>query len=344
MRYIIRAAAAILLGTVLGLIICELALVLLLPSPLRYYYPQPLHLPDQQLGWVMVPNQHSYTIDKPVATNSQGFRSPAVTVQRNPSSLRVICLGDSQTFGNGVAQDATYPARLQSHLSIQAPQGPVEVINAGVQGYNIQQEVDLLERIAPVLRPDFATIGFYINDIDEVLRSIALTLKEGEFQRAGFRGFVPYRLIYALKRSRLVTLVYWRYRALKWNAKGNPLKEVLLGNTPRRYERSWELIEEALRRAQWVAAAHRFRLIVLPIPYGDEFLADYANEEYRSRFLALARKLGIDSIDPTPRMKEAGGAFDRYFITWDGHINRVTHDLIAQLLATEVSGLRRCKA
>jgi len=275
-----------------------------------------------------------------VVTNSHGFRSPALEVEREPSSVRIICLGDSQTFGNGVAQDETYPARLQSRLSLQAPPGPVEVINAGVGGYNIQQEVNLLARIAPVLRPDFATIGFYVNDIDEVLNPIHFAIIEGEFKRKGFiKRFIPYRLIYALKRSRLVTLVYWRYRILKGHAKRNPLKEILLGKTPRRYQRSWQLIEEALRRTQRVAAAHHFRLIVFPIPTGDEFLADHPNEEYRSRFLALARQLRIDSIDPTPRMKRAGGAFDRYFITWDGHINPVTHDLIAELLVGKVAAL-----
>ena len=74
------------------------------------------------------------------------------------------------------------------------------------------------------------------------------------------------------------------------------------------------------------------------MPTLHEFLLDeYSYVQYRLRFLALARKLELDHIDPTPRMKAAGGEIDRYFITWDGHINPMTHSLIAQLLADEIS-------
>ena len=272
-----------------------------------------------------------------IPINGDGFRSQVLSFQRPPSSLRILCLGDSQTFGNGVAQDETYPAKLESQLSSRKDARPVEVINAGIQGYEIQQEVKLLERIT-LTRPDLVTIGFYLNDISEILTSKHREIIDGEFKDGGsVKQFVPYRLIYALKRSRLVTLLYWRYRIFQSDAEGNPLKEILLGKTPAKFAKSWQLIEEALLQAKKLALAHHFRLIVFPVPTGEEFLMDYPNEDYRSRLLALADRLEIESFDPTPEMKSAGGGFDRYFITWDGHINSVTHALIAQLLADRIA-------
>ena len=58
-----------------------------------------------------------------VSTNAQGFRGPEL--QETKSSTRILCLGDSVTFGWGVAQEESYPALLAQSLSL-------EVINAGV--------------------------------------------------------------------------------------------------------------------------------------------------------------------------------------------------------------------
>ncbi len=57
-----------------------------------------------------------------VSTNSQGFRGPEVG---DKQGFRVVCLGDSVTFGWGVPYAQSYPARLAEALD-------VEVINTGV--------------------------------------------------------------------------------------------------------------------------------------------------------------------------------------------------------------------
>jgi lysophospholipase L1-like esterase len=333
--------AALLLGLGLAAVVAEIALIPFV-TPQHYRYPQPLHQPDERLGWVLIPGEHGYTIDQPVTINALGFRSPEIAVLKQPGGVRVLCLGDSQTFGNGVAQDATYPARLQSLLAARLAARRVEVINAGVQAYDTIQEVSQLELLAPRLKPDVVTLGFYINDIGETLRPDRKTLVEkgsGEFGRNGFiRRLAPYRLIYLLKRSRLVTLTFWRLQLLMGGGRSNPVTEVLEGRTPEPYEEGWRAIEQALVRARALAAADGFELIVFPVPAGQEFRGSYPNEQYRSRFLALATKLGLDHFDLTPTMKAAGGGYQAYFIPWDSHINSRTHDLIARSLADRILG------
>ena len=57
------------------------------------------------------------------STNRLGMRGPDVSM---PSpGFRVLCIGDSVTFGWGVADDQTYPAHLSRELG-------VEVLNAGM--------------------------------------------------------------------------------------------------------------------------------------------------------------------------------------------------------------------
>jgi len=339
-RNALKNMAALMIGLALAFCLLEATLAWTLPAPLHYTYPQPLHLPDETLGWVMRPGQKSFTIDKPVTINSLGFRSPELQPGKPRATLRILCLGDSQTFGNGVSQDETYPARLEALLSERAHGLRVEVINAGVQGYDTEQEVRLLERFAPSLSPDIVLIGFYINDIGEVLRERKASMveaKTGEFERGGIiKRFTPYRLIYLLKRSRDITLIDWRVRILLTGGRANSDNAVLLGSPPPQYERAWALIRQSLERARALAVSRGIRLIIFPVPFSQEFLGDYPREQYRSRLLNLARSLGVDHLDPTPVMKSADRGFERYFITWDGHISATAHAVIAELLADEI--------
>src|SRR5262245_46400500 len=153
MRSALKNLTAALIGLVAGLLLIEVLLTFFLPPPLRYRYPQALYNRDEQLGWVMRPGQHTFTIDQPVSTNALGFRSPEIE-SRDGKGLLVVCLGDSQTFGNGVAQDRTYPAVLQSLLAGRRPGLRVQVVNTGVQGYGPVQEVHLLDRLLSQLHPD----------------------------------------------------------------------------------------------------------------------------------------------------------------------------------------------
>jgi len=47
-----------------------------------------------------------------VKLNSEGFRSPEFSTAKAPNTLRIVCLGDSWTFGHNADQDKTYPHRL----------------------------------------------------------------------------------------------------------------------------------------------------------------------------------------------------------------------------------------
>lgn len=70
---------------------------------------------------------------------------------RAGGTLRILCVGDSHTYGIWVDPQDTYPARLRRHLA-RWPE-PVVVLNAGVPGMNSSQVAqvlpEMLERFAP---------------------------------------------------------------------------------------------------------------------------------------------------------------------------------------------------
>ena len=91
-----------------------------------------------------------------VTTNSLGFRSP----DPDPAKPMIALVGDSITFGYGVADDETLAANLQKLLP------EYDIQNAGVPGYNIRQEAALFrEKIAP-LSPEALVLIFYWHDDD----------------------------------------------------------------------------------------------------------------------------------------------------------------------------------
>ena len=97
--------------------------------------------------------------------NSDGFRGPERTQGRQDGEpYRILCLGDSVTFGFNVGQDATYPARLERMLTKKHPGRRFEVINAGVPGWSWVQGAAFLLRDGLALRPDLIVAAHGTDD------------------------------------------------------------------------------------------------------------------------------------------------------------------------------------
>ena len=80
-----------------------------------------------------------------VSTNSQGYRGPEFP--DTVSHPRILCVGDSVTFGWGVTFDESYPARLSKLLG-------VDVINVGVPALKPDHMGNWIEARAAAFEPD----------------------------------------------------------------------------------------------------------------------------------------------------------------------------------------------
>ncbi len=68
-------------------------------------------------------------------------------------------MGDSITFGEGVAFNETYLVRLEQ-MMYKTGNGCQEFINAGVPGYSIEQASLLMQRQIEIYQPDSVTLGW----------------------------------------------------------------------------------------------------------------------------------------------------------------------------------------
>ncbi len=85
-------------------------------APDRPHHPDDVSTPDRMQRFKRV--RTFYTNTGPRGLRGRGFQTPA-------PGFRIVCIGDSITFGWGVEDDATYPANLARFVG-------VEVINAGM--------------------------------------------------------------------------------------------------------------------------------------------------------------------------------------------------------------------
>lgn len=97
-----------------------------------------------------------------VTIDCDGFRAHGSNSEDQPSS-RILALGDSFTFGLGVGDDDTWPARLQRSLTNRLGVS-VRVDNAGTIGYGVFQELDLLKELLQRSSYDVVIHGLYWND------------------------------------------------------------------------------------------------------------------------------------------------------------------------------------
>jgi len=98
-----------------------------------------------------------------ISINSEGFRGPEQW-RGETDVYRILCVGDSVTFGYNVDQEATFPRQLQNALRRRYPGVPIEVTNAGVPGWTWVQGLHFLEREGLALRPNLVIAAHGTND------------------------------------------------------------------------------------------------------------------------------------------------------------------------------------
>ncbi len=96
--------------------------------------------------------------------NSYGLRKPEISITKQPDITRIIALGDSITFGCcTIPSNQTYPFFLEKKLNTMSS-NKVEVVNAGVVGYNTMQEAEFYKEKIKDLKPDFLILQVTLND------------------------------------------------------------------------------------------------------------------------------------------------------------------------------------
>ena len=328
-------ANLVLLGSSLTVVLggCELALRSLYPPPARFLYPQEFYDFDPEIGFRLRPGQTAFTHDRPVRVNSLGLRDGEIATELVPGRRRVLALGDSQTFGNGLDLADTWPKQLE-HILEKSGRTTWEVVNAGIPGTDTWQHEILLRRFLGKVNPHVVILAFYVNDVvprydPRIVDASALTNTWHK------------RVAYLLKRSAVLTWIYDReFWPWFWfgrqSARERSMEEAVLdGRNDPRVERGWRQVEQSLATMKVACDARHVKLFVAILPRRDQVAGLLAGRAYNERARAIARGYGIEAIDLLEDLSAAyrsdGNAL---FIPWDGHNSAIANRVIAARLAS----------
>lgn len=133
---------------------------------------------------------HNTYAHKPFAEDSNGYGDPTPKIYINNLGLRdqnfipekhtknILMLGDSFTFGTGLANKDIFPEKLQRTLQKNETGNKNlgnldrwQVWNAGVIGYSIDNYLISLKKLTPKIHPDLVIVNIFVaNDITELRR------------------------------------------------------------------------------------------------------------------------------------------------------------------------------
>lgn len=160
--------------------------------------------------------------------NSDGFRGSSLSEFKSNNSLRILCLGDSTTFGVGIIESKdTYCSQLKK--LIEEDKGlNVEVINAGVPGYTSFQGLNSLKIKFSNYTPDIVITYFGNNDASSLFHKMDKNINVFPEAFAKTYNFLENSIIYKNLRNVYLDKVYARkYKFVNRVSPGDYKKNLL---------------------------------------------------------------------------------------------------------------------
>ena len=232
-------------------------------------------------------------------SNRHGFRGRAL--DQPDSRRRIIVLGDSMVFGDGVEE----PERFTEQLEAETPAWRVD--NLGMSGFGPDLMLRALEEVGLPLKPDVVIVTMYTDDFRRV---------HPRYAGAGFE--IPR---FAIRSGRLVSVPYPRSSVwTRWSI-ATAIHETLW----RLSGAEWDLNTAILDRFREDGARSRFTLVLTFLPGR----WDTPNDQQRRNWLRMyAERTATPFLDLTDSILD--GTSESRFIFNNPHLNASGHAVVAR--------------
>jgi lysophospholipase L1-like esterase len=165
---------------------------------LQLFNPHPVN------GYDLSPNFKLRSGTFQISMNSMGLRGPEILINKPIGTTRIAILGGSAAYGYLVS-DGEEASRLLEKQLHHLDVGDVEVINAGVPGYDLFQSIVRFREVVDPLQPDIVVLYLGYNDIRYLLSETPETFQnprqppypfwERWLRHSTLYGFVRYRIL-----------------------------------------------------------------------------------------------------------------------------------------------------
>lgn len=347
MKPVIRSLGILAALGTLALLLAEVVLRVFWPEQFPAHIPG-MYAPHPELGHVLIPNRETSVIQPEyrvtVRTNSEGFRGEELP-PKNDTTLRIVCLGDWLTFGEGVENSQTYPALLEAALRRSHPERDIQVVNAGTPQYGSLDELVYFKSFAARLEPDIVIAEFYAGDDFEQARVAAGDREEIQddrlIQKYTFSTSTGPRWLVVLNwlkhRSHVVN--WASERAGNVSMRANLLSELEQASSAHFSDAEAQLAKAQLAEIQAVGAMQGARTLFLFAPEKMQVLSrEKAPVRAAGVVMAVAQETGAGFLDLTPMLVEHADPASLY-LAWIGTWRPETYRLAAQLVAQKLAAL-----
>ena len=318
-----------------------------------------LHAHDPDAGWTGAPGVDARfakprSFDVRVRHNSRGLRGPERAFAKPAGVRRVVLLGDSMVWGQGVADDETVSAVIERRLPA------TEAINLAANGYSTVQQWIRLEMEGLRYAPDWTVLFVTENDLEDNVddkdggRPVVVPDGEGGFaianrpvRRAWKSGHTQWlrhhsRLFNYLEYAGEIGELRRRFRArAAGEVKPRARRSAGAARSPDLPDRAWrwEALRYLVGRIDALAARDGGRLLVVYNTSQAEIrVARAAPSRDAERLGALCASLGLPFVDPSPDFF-AHPDPERLFLAHDPHWSPAGAALVGGRVAAALRSL-----
>jgi lysophospholipase L1-like esterase len=288
------------------LVVTTCALLVLSDRLLLARFGLPLWMADLDSHYTHRPNAvrswGSPYENKLIRINSHGHHDDEFPPKKGDREFRGVMLGDSITMGHGVTRNETFANQLEALLNAERRTPASQVINAGVQGYSTFQEYNAFTA-SLVFEPDFAAVGFCMNDLAEPF------VVDNRFGGVGvdYHGITQASSIgtsYLLNETgfgRLVHYVRNRHKSIELEKRWEmfSVKKISRASLDdAEFSENWRIVLADLDRIYTTAKKRNIRIVLLIFPYTFQ-LADKGFQKPQRILSDHAKSREVDVIDFT---------------------------------------------
>lgn len=248
--------------------------------------------------------------------------------ERRDGALRVLVLGDSNTYGWRVGPEQTFCAvaeRLANATSETQRPRAIEFVNAGLPGYNTQDALARYRCLREVVAPDVVLLGWFVNDC---------VTYGFDVDADGYLYFDPFAPPRAIRHT------LWRSYTYRWWTlrKSTQMRErgELSADLPQAFQFSIDRIADLKKEV--AADGRRFAVLDIPLlePAVGEQVMKEATYRERQKSAALSRFCTERSIPYLAFLPSLEG--EPVALLWgsvdDHHPNARAHEKFAPRLVT----------
>ncbi len=317
-RKIAVHSGLIVAGLVVGLVLAELTLRVVRPS----------------LG------AHSGEVEGSRRRNPSGkpgwplSRGEKITVTPKQQTHRILVVGDSFTWGDGVEPQEAYPSVMESLLRERRPNQSIEIINWSRPGWNTWRQFKSIGPQLPVLDPDLLIIGYCINDAEPIHRRQLGELRQ--IMRTAHREPSNRLVVWLYNHSHVAALIYD-------SAENRRLRKAVTAYYQTLYDdgrSGWVRARDALDLFGKATRSQSIPTLLVIFPIFDSQLDDrYGYRELHSKIAQAATRSGLEVLDLLPSFESYDGRDLAVEPFSDAHPSPLAHKVAAENILERVDQL-----